>query len=375
MVGEPQARGRDDFNKHGEKRDGTGGLGNVIFKAATLLAEFYVFMEVLLRRRALCAALVLVLRLGGFHSGFAVGSTYKITFLCPFCHTVKFKRKTLKVHTGTIDGVWSLLKKALPKQIRTTDVTDKTKINQKIWRHARAWQWRWEHAKHDSLATLTAKTLRGMYSVIPSKAKEAIYKLVQQELGGMLRSFLIGPIRAYLNKHTLEEVFGKKDEISLSIREQLTDYLKSYGFAVHSLEMTELTVSPEVMHALNEAQKQRRNCDTARVDMAKLRVEKVREAEAEALSAELYGRRLSEECQQLILQAASDEALCSSFEGARREQAIEETHAQHLPEQLDAEMLTSLLREIDEEGASLLTGSQAAGLVLGKAGPSQHSMS
>ena len=39
MVGEPQARGRDDFNKHGEKRDGTGGLGNVIFKAATLLAE------------------------------------------------------------------------------------------------------------------------------------------------------------------------------------------------------------------------------------------------------------------------------------------------------------------------------------------------
>ncbi|CAK9000192.1 unnamed protein product [Durusdinium trenchii] len=79
-----------------------------------------------------------------------------------FCHTVKFKRKTLKVHTGTIDGVWSLLKKALPKQIRTTDVTDKTKINQKIWRHARAWQWRWEHAKHDSLATLTAKTLRGM---------------------------------------------------------------------------------------------------------------------------------------------------------------------------------------------------------------------
>ena len=48
-----------------------------------LWLQFYVFMEVLLRRRALCAALVLVLRLGGFHSGFAVGSTYKITFLCP----------------------------------------------------------------------------------------------------------------------------------------------------------------------------------------------------------------------------------------------------------------------------------------------------
>ncbi|CAK9000190.1 unnamed protein product [Durusdinium trenchii] len=65
----------------------SGGGGNLHDVFADLVGlfllwlQFYVFMEVLLRRRALCAALVLVLRLGGFHSGFAVGSTYKITFL------------------------------------------------------------------------------------------------------------------------------------------------------------------------------------------------------------------------------------------------------------------------------------------------------
>lgn len=41
--------------------------------------------------------------------------------------------------------------------------SDKTKINVKIWKHAGAWQWRWENAKHDSLATLTAHTLCTMW--------------------------------------------------------------------------------------------------------------------------------------------------------------------------------------------------------------------
>lgn len=85
---------------------------------------------------------------------------------------------------------------------------------------------------------------------------------------------------------------------------------RSYGFSVHALEITELQVSPEaseakpacvstsafnvfssfppkevskwfrgepkeVMHALNEAKKQRRNRDTALVDMSKLLEERV----------------------------------------------------------------------------------------------------
>ncbi|CAK9047362.1 unnamed protein product [Durusdinium trenchii] len=44
-----------------------------------LWLQFYVFMEALLRRRALCAALVLVLRLGGFQ---AVHSDLSSFWLC-----------------------------------------------------------------------------------------------------------------------------------------------------------------------------------------------------------------------------------------------------------------------------------------------------
>ena len=50
---------------------------------------------------------------------------------------------------------------------------------------------------------------------MPKMAKDAIYKLLQQDLAGTLRSFLIGPIRSYLNRYTLEEV-------PLSCRQQKT---------------------------------------------------------------------------------------------------------------------------------------------------------
>lgn len=66
-----------------------------------------------------------------------------------------------------------------------------------------------------TLQTLYFAVLQLRYSVMPKMAKDAIYKLLQQDLAGTLRSFLIGPIRSYLNRYTLEEV-------PLSCRQQKT---------------------------------------------------------------------------------------------------------------------------------------------------------
>ena len=66
-----------------------------------------------------------------------------------------------------------------------------------------------------TLQTLYFAVLQLRYLVMPKMAKDAIYKLLQQDLAGTLRSFLIGPIRSYLNRYTLEEV-------PLSCRQQKT---------------------------------------------------------------------------------------------------------------------------------------------------------
>ena len=52
----------------------------------------------------------------------------------------------VQIHTGTIDGVWKLLKAAIPEQ--PLSKTPKTsELNKTLWRYARCWQWRWEIQK------------------------------------------------------------------------------------------------------------------------------------------------------------------------------------------------------------------------------------
>ena len=136
------------------------------------------------------------------------------------------------------------------------------------------------------------------YSVIPKKAKDAIYKLVHEDFDGLMRSFLTGPVCTFLNRLNLDEVFGRKDEMTQSVREQLSDYVRGYGFAIHRMEaglspimfsqrsflssanwqVIELKVCPEVMHAMNEAHKQRRARETAELAMVNEAAQRVQEA-------------------------------------------------------------------------------------------------
>ena len=75
------------------------------------------------------------------------------------------------------------------------------------------------------------------YSVMPKKAKDAIYKLVHENFDGLMRSFLTGPVCGFLNRMKLEEVFGRKDEMTSSVRDQLSDYVRGYGFTIHRMEV------------------------------------------------------------------------------------------------------------------------------------------
>ncbi|CAJ1437805.1 unnamed protein product [Effrenium voratum] len=196
------------------------------------------------------------------------------------------------------------------------------------------------------------------YSVIPKHAKDAIYKLLQQDRQSLMRSFLITPIRTFLNKNTLEEVFGKKDEVTSVVKEQLTDFLRPYGFAVHGVQIRELQVSPEVMHAMNEAKKQRRARDVACTSKAEPVLA------CQGLDDEGV-KQLAQECAQLVREAkCNPNELLRYFETAQIDRAIQATHAQPMPD-MDGDMVQQLL---DETAPS----TSAAGMVFG--GPSQHTM-
>ncbi|CAE7896455.1 HIR3 [Symbiodinium sp. KB8] len=203
------------------------------------------------------------------------------------------------------------------------------------------------------------------YSVIPKQAKDAIYKLVHENFDGLMRSFLTGPVCAFLNRLKLEEVFGRKDEMTGSVRDQLSDYVRGYGFTIHRMEVTELKVCPDVMHAMNEAHKQRRARDTAELTMASHAAQKAQEATELASASRLRGERLAAECS-AILEGLQDpqckNELFSRFESVQIERAIRETSAQPLPD--DMENIQELLKEPDDsEDSSLLASSRARRLL------------
>eukprot|EP00439_Symbiodinium_sp_Y106_P038740 s2510_g4.t1 len=203
------------------------------------------------------------------------------------------------------------------------------------------------------------------YSVMPKKAKDAIYKLVHENFDGLMRSFLTGPVCGFLNRMKLEEVFGRKDEMTSSVRDQLSDYVRGYGFTIHRMEVTELKVCPYVMHAMNEAHKQRRARDTAELTMASHAAEKAQEAAELASASRLRGERLAAECSAILegLQdTQSKDELFSRFESVQIERAILETSAQPLPD--DMENIQELLKEPeDSEDSSLLASSRARRLL------------
>ena len=50
-----------------------------------------------------------------------------------FVKTIRRHHGYLQVHTGTIDGVWRLLKQAIPDQLVTKRNNKKAEINSSLW--------------------------------------------------------------------------------------------------------------------------------------------------------------------------------------------------------------------------------------------------
>lgn len=150
----------------------------------------------------------------------------------------------------------------------------------------------------------SAKTRDGVYitirlsiehSVIPQFAKDAIYKLAQQTVHCVIQAFTANLVRSYVVVTDLERMFEDKDRIASLVQEQLGEYLQTYGIQIHGVVVTELQVSPEVMHAMNEVKKGRQ-LQTSLVhdaEMNKARV--VKAAEAERVELVLSGERVARE--------------------------------------------------------------------------------
>merc|ERR1719411_1748048 len=98
----------------------------------------------------------------------------------------------------------------------------------------------------------------------------------------------------------LDEAFEKKDDISNAIQDKLTHEMGSYGFAIHKSLVTELTPNADVMHSMNEINKQKRLRDASIMAAEAEKIKIVKAAEASADAAQLQGEGIARQRRAII---------------------------------------------------------------------------
>lgn len=139
-------------------------------------------------------------------------------------------------------------------------------------------------------ATITIP-VRVQYFVLPDKVKEAYYKLDDPEL--QIKAHVENVILSYIPKLDLDETYLQEDQIAARIKENLTNVMAAFGYAIQNALVTKIIPADAVVAAMNDINAARREqiAQKARAEANKLT--KIAEAEAESRAKVLQGEGIA----------------------------------------------------------------------------------
>merc|ERR1719487_2429472 len=118
--------------------------------------------------------------------------------------------------------------------------------------------------------------------------KNAHYRLTNPKQ--QIESYVFDVVRSSVPKIDLDDVFTTKEEISLSIQEQLCKSMESFGFAILASPITDINPDDQVKRAMNEINKQRRLRVAAEDEGEAVKIRAIKEAEAVASRTEIQAK-------------------------------------------------------------------------------------
>ena len=136
------------------------------------------------------------------------------------------------------------------------------------------------------------------YYVIPDKVYDAFYKLASPEK--QINSYVFDVVRARVPKIKLDDLFEKKDEIALAVKEELNETMNSFGFQILNALVTDIEPNAKVKDSMNEINAAQRLRVAANEKGEAERILKVKAAEAEAQSKALQGKGIADQRKAII---------------------------------------------------------------------------
>ena len=136
------------------------------------------------------------------------------------------------------------------------------------------------------------------YRVIGSKVYEAFYEL--DDPHGQIASYIFDEVRAEVPKLGLDDVFGKKDDIALAVRDNISSQMDQYGYKIVKTLITDINPDELVKASMNKINAATRDKEAAVQEAEAEKIRIVKKAEAEADSKRLSGEGIAQQRLEIV---------------------------------------------------------------------------
>ncbi len=129
------------------------------------------------------------------------------------------------------------------------------------------------------------------FRVIPEKIYQANYTL--DDPRKQIQSYIFDVVRARVPHIKLDDVFSKKDEIAVAVKEELQEVMNEFGYDIIKALVTDINPDHRVKVAMNEINEAQRLRVAATERGEAEKIIKIKAAEAEAQSHILHGEGIA----------------------------------------------------------------------------------
>ena len=136
------------------------------------------------------------------------------------------------------------------------------------------------------------------YRIINNKVYEAFYEL--DDPHDQIASYIFDEVRAEVPKLPLDDVFAKKDDIAIAVRDNISAQMEQYGYKIVKTLITDINPDELVKASMNKINAATREKEAAVQEAEAEKIRIVKRAEAEADSKRLSGEGIAKQRLEIV---------------------------------------------------------------------------
>ena len=136
------------------------------------------------------------------------------------------------------------------------------------------------------------------YRIIGNKVYEAFYEL--DDPHGQIASYIFDEVRAEVPKLPLDDVFARKDDIAIAVRDNISAQMEQYGYKIVKTLITDINPDELFKASMNKINAATREKEAAVQEAEAEKIKIVKRAEAEADSKRLSGEGIAQQRLEIV---------------------------------------------------------------------------